>query len=98
MATRESLKRVPTDQPDMFGAAAPKTYLPDPRHVCNRLEDLLAQLKAADSWPWEPVIVRLHRDRNVPYLCDLLTDNEEAARWRAAFAAEMARLEGAQAA
>lgn len=82
----------------MFGAPEPKGYVPDPKHVRNRLDDLLTQLKAADTWPWEPVIVRLHRDRNLPYLCDLLTDTEEAARWRAAFAAEMARLESAAAA
>jgi hypothetical protein len=82
-------------QPDMFGAPAPKAYVPDPRHVRNRLESLLEQLKAAESWPWEPVMVRLHRDRNLPYLCGLLADMEEAERWRAAFAAEMARLEQA---
>ena len=86
------------DQPDMFGAPAPKAYVPDPRHVRNRLADLLGQLRAAENWPWEPVIVRLHRERNVPYLCDLLTDKDEAARWRAEFAAEMARLESAEAA
>lgn len=82
----------------MFGVAAPQAYVPDPRHVRNRLENLLQQLKAAESWPWEPVIVRLHRDRNVPYLCELLPDREEAAHWRAAFDAEMARLEGDKAA
>ena len=85
-------------QADMFGAPAPKAYVPDPRRVRNRLEDLLRQLKAAETFPWEPVIVRLHRDRNVPYLCDLLPDREEAERWREAFAAELARLERAEAA
>ena len=42
--------------------------------------------------------MRLHRDRNVPYLCDLLPDREEAEHWREAFAAELARLERADAA
>ncbi len=82
----------------MFGTPAPQAYVPDPQHVQNRLEALLAQLKSARSWPWEPVIVRLHRDRNIPYLCNLLRDREEAARWRAAFAAEMSRLEKSEAA
>jgi hypothetical protein len=81
----------------MFGAPAPKVYVPNPQHVRNRLESLLSQLKAADTWPWEPVIVRLHRDRDIPYLWGLL-DEEEAARWRSAFAAEMERLERAEAA
>ena len=85
-------------QTDMFGAPAPKAYVPDPRHVRNRLQDLLRQLKAAETFPWEPVIVRLHRDRTVPYLCDLLPDREEAEHWREAFAAELARLERADAA
>ena len=62
----------------MFGTPAPQAYVPDPQHVQNRLEALLAQLKSARSWPWEPVIVRLHRDRNIPYLCNLLRDREEA--------------------
>lgn len=79
-------------QADMFGAAAPDVYVPDPRHVRNRLEGLLSQLKAAKCWPWEPVMVRLHRDRNIPYLCGLL-ERDEAERWREAFAVETARLE-----
>lgn len=81
-------------QPDLFGAPAPKAYVPDPRHVRNRLHDLLGQLRAAETWPWEPVIVRLHRDRTVPYLCGLLPD-DEAARWRLDFEAEVARLQEA---
>jgi hypothetical protein len=51
------------------------------------------EAEAAETWPWEPVIVRLHRERNLPYLCELLPDREEAERWRVAFAAEMSRLE-----
>lgn len=81
-------------QPDLFGVPAPKAYVPDPRHVRNRLQDLLVQLKAAETWPWEPVMVRLHRDRTVPYLCDLLPE-QEAAQWRVDFEAEVARLEDA---
>jgi hypothetical protein len=85
------------EQPDMFGAPKPKVYVPDPRHVRNSLERMLSQLKAADAWPWEPVIVRLNCEREVPYLCGLL-DEQEAAHWREAFAKETARLERAEAA
>lgn len=103
MISRESRKQASPDQsdmfggppqPDLFGAPADKAYVPDPRHVRNRLENLLAQMRAADTWPWEPVIVRLHRDRNLPYLWGLLPD-EEAAEWRRCFHAELARLERA---
>ena len=104
---RKSQKRVSPDQTtsfggppqaELFGAPAKLAYVPDPRHVRNRLADLLGKLKAAERWPWEPVIVRLHRDRNVPYLCDLLADRDEAEHWRAEFAAEIVRLERAEAA
>jgi hypothetical protein len=86
-----------SDQGDMFGTPAPKVYVPEPQHVRNRLESMLSQLKGARTWPWEPVMVRLHRDRNIPYLCGLLPA-EEADRWRAKFDAEMARLERDEAA
>src|ERR1700710_1995865 len=95
MSRRESHKRVstpstepdlfgPAEQPDLFGdaQATPKAYVPDPRHVRNRLEDLLAQMQAADAWPWNPSIVRLHCDKTFAYLCNLLQDTEEAATWR----------------
>ena len=86
------------EQSDLFGAATPKAYVPDPRHVRNRLEGLLRQLREADAWPWEPGIVRMHRDKTIPYLLALLPDGEEAERWRADFAAEIGRLEPAEAA
>jgi hypothetical protein len=55
-------------------------------------------LREADAWPWEPVIVRMHRDKTLPYLLGLLPDREEAERWKADFAAEIDRLEPAEAA
>ena len=81
-------------QSDLFGAPEPSVYVPDPRHVRNRLERLISQMREANRWPWEPVIVRLHRERNVPYLLGLLPD-EEAAQLRFEFETEMARLEAA---
>lgn len=86
------------DRPDLFGTPAPKAHIPDPRHVRNRLEDLLRQLRDAADWPWEPVIVRMHRDKTLPYLYGLLGDAGEARRWQADFDAEMTRLERAEAA
>lgn len=82
-------------QPDLFGenAAAPKAYVPDQRHVRNRLEDLVAQMQAAATWPWEPVMMRLHREKTFSYLCDLLADREEAADWRQRIDAEVTRLD-----
>lgn len=84
-------------QPDLFGEAAPaKTaYVPDQRHVRNRIEDLLGQMQGAATWPWEPVMVRLHCEKTFPYLCDLLADPDEAAGWRLRFNAEIARLNAA---
>ncbi|WP_158817938.1 hypothetical protein [Methylocapsa sp. S129] len=76
----------------------PRQYVPDPVHVRNRLEDLLAQMQAADAWPWNPSIVRLHCDKTFAYLCNLLTDKQEAESWRERLAAESARLGEADAA
>jgi hypothetical protein len=84
-------------QADLFGSAIPggEVYVPDQRHVRNRLDDLLAQMRAATSWPWEPLIVRLHREKTFSYLCDLLTDRDEAAAWRLRIESEIARLDAA---
>jgi hypothetical protein len=96
----------PLDEPDalrtpaqseLFGdsAVAPKAYIPDQRHLHNRLADLVAQMQAAKTWPWEPVIVRLHREKTFSHLCDLLADPQEAADWRVRIEAEIARLDAA---
>jgi hypothetical protein len=105
MSRRESHKRTPApstesdlfgpaDQSDLFGEAlaTPRAYVPDPRHVRNRLEDLLTQMQTADAWPWNPSIVRLHCDKTFAYLCNLLPDKEEATSWRERLATESARL------
>ena len=87
------------DQTDLFGGeAAPKGYVPDPRHVRNRLDDLVSTMRASATWPWGPAVVGLHRQRTFTYLCDLLPDREEAEEWRRRIDAEVARLDGAEAA
>ncbi len=82
----------PMNQQDLFGSATIPAYTPKPEHVRNHLADLLAQMRAAQSWPWEEVVVELHVGRTVPYLCGLIADPAEAEDWRQHFAAEQSRL------
>ncbi len=84
-------------QPDLFAdaQAAPNAYVPDPRHVRNRLADMLTAMQAAQTWPWEPAMVALYRERVWPYLYERLPDRDEAERWRALIEAEIARLDAA---
>lgn len=84
-------------QGDLFGAPAPKAYVPDPRHVRNRLQALLDQMRMSATWPWPDSIVELHRTKTFEYLCGLLPDGE-AAEWRDAIAGEIERLDAPAAA
>ena len=88
---------MPLAQPDLFGEAdaMPKAYVPDPRHVHNRLEDMLSVMRSSESWPWEPDTVAFYRESVWPYLCEKLPNREEAERWRAEIEAEIARLDAA---
>lgn len=82
-------------QPDLFGDAAAPAYRPDPDKVRRRLERILGEARAAATNPWSRERTSLYRTV-VPSLTQYLPD-DEAARWRADFAAEMARLESAAA-
>jgi hypothetical protein len=86
-------------QPDLFGDALARrqAYIPDPRHVRNRLEEMLSVMRSSASWPWEPDTVAFYRESVWPYLYEKLPDREEAARWRAEIEAEIARLDAAAA-
>ncbi len=84
-------------QPDLFGAQAAPAYRPDPRHIRNRLVDMLAVMQAAESWPWEAVMVKLYRGTVWPYLYERLPDRIEADGWRQRIEAEIARLDAATA-
>jgi hypothetical protein len=87
---------VADDQPELFGeAASPPSYVPKPEHVRNSLQSLLSKMRAAETWPWSPATVRLHRERTFAYLCERLPDRDEADRWRAQLEAEVARLDAA---
>jgi hypothetical protein len=81
-------------QGDLFGSAAPKSYAPDTRHVRNRLQALLDEMQASESWPWDEVMVQLHRDSSFGYLCALLPE-PEASDWRRRIDAEILRLDAA---
>ena len=95
---RERAIPLPTTQPDLFGdAAAAPAYVPKAEHVRNSLQSLLSKMQAAETWPWSPATVRLHRESTFAYLCERLPDREEAARWRALIEAEAARLDAAAA-
>ena len=88
---------MPPSQADLFGEAdaLPKSYVPDPRHVRNRLIEMLSVMRSSESWPWEPVTVALYRETVWPYLYERLPDREEAERFRAEIEAEIARLDAA---
>lgn len=79
------------DQPDLFGGAPP--YVPKPRHVRNRFIDFLAQMTAAEVWPWDENQVEFYRQRVWPYLYERLPDQAEAAEWKRKLEAEAARLD-----
>jgi hypothetical protein len=83
------------EQPDLFefGEPNPKRYVPKPEHVRNSLKSLLAQMRAAERWPWEGAVLELYRDIVPPQLYADLPDAEEAARWRAEIEAESKRLD-----
>jgi hypothetical protein len=75
--------------------AVPKAYVPKQEHVRNHIESLHTALRDAEEWPWEPVMVALHRERTLPYLYGLLSDENEAREWRARIEAEIVRLDAA---
>ena len=79
-------------QPDLF-AAEPvvAAYRPDPVKVRARLEKILGEARAAEAMPWDATRANLYR-KIVPDMTFWLPD-EEGAVWRAAFEAEMARLD-----
>ena len=62
----------------------------------NTLRKTLAQLTAAERWPWDPDMKVARMDRTVPRLLAVLPP-DEAARWRADLDAEALRLDAAEA-
>ncbi len=83
----------PEAQSDLFGADAVPAYRPNPDKVRARLHHILAEARAAQTFPWEPTTVSLYR-KIFPDMT-LFLPEEEGAQLRFAFDAEMARLEAA---
>ena len=86
------------DDPELFGtkSGAHKPYVPKPQHVRNRFIDFLAQMTAAQKWPWDENQVEFYRERVWPYLYARLPDAAEAADWKRKLEAEAARLDAAR--
>ena len=81
-------------QPDLFaGEPVQPAYVPNPEYVRNRLRKVIGEMRGANSFPWERTQVALFRTI-IPRMTYHLPD-EEGARWREEFDAEMARLESA---
>jgi hypothetical protein len=76
---------------DLFGENyAPPVYRPDPDRVRARLQKILAEARAAQSMPWERTTVCLYR--TIFPQMSLSLPEEEAARLRLEFEAELVRL------
>jgi hypothetical protein len=80
----------PTEQGELFNAPSARVYRPNLDKVRARLEKLLAEVSAAETMPWESSQLSLYR-LIYPQMTLWLPD-EEAAQYRLAFDAEMARL------
>ena len=83
----------PAEQSDLFGADPVPAYRPDPQKVRSRLHKILAEARAAQTFPWEPTRVSLYRTI-FPQMTLWLPD-EEGAQLRFEFEAEIKRLEAA---
>lgn len=80
-------------QGDLFGAPEPPDTRPKPEEVRAELYAILAQARAAQTWPWKPVHVAMYKTI-FPQMTNWLPE-DEARRLRFAFEAEIARLEAA---
>jgi hypothetical protein len=78
-------------QLDMFGAPEAQSYDPEPDSVRRELMAILAKARAAPAEPWDQREASLYRVI-FPQMANWLPE-EEARGLRAAFAAELARLE-----
>lgn len=80
-------------QGDLFGPPPPVSYAPKPEKVRAELLKLLAQAQTAEVSPWSEKDFRYYR-KVFPQMANWLPE-DEAEQLRAAFAAEIARLEAA---
>jgi hypothetical protein len=80
-------------QPDLFGAEAAPAYRPDPDKVRSRLHKILAEARAAQTFPWEPTRVSLYR--TIFPQMTLWLPEDEGAQLRFEFETELERLQAA---
>lgn len=83
------------DEPERFDGDTyePKLYRPDPDDVRDRMQGLLAQVRAADTLPWSDSDVRYYTTV-FPQMANWLPD-EEGERLCLAFQTELQRLKAA---
>ncbi len=77
-------------QPDMFGDTPTPEYRADPDEVRAELHRILAEVRAADTLPWEPRKALVYRT-TFPQMT-LWLPEEEGAQLRLEFETEMERL------
>ena len=88
--------RVETDHPFLFAEdALPWRPAYDVAAIRERLEAVLAKMRAAASWPWKEATVSHYRETVWPSLLDKLPDAAEADRLRSEMETEIARLDAA---
>jgi hypothetical protein len=83
----------PDSQSDLFGSELAPAYCPDPDKVRSRLHKILAEARAAQTFPWEPRTVSLYRTI-FPQMTNWLPE-EEGAQLIFQFEEELARLKAA---
>ena len=85
----------PSPQGDLFGAdPAPRVHVPRREHILSPLNEIMATLRGAETWPWGEVQKDLKINRVIPHLLGHLPP-DEADQWRADLDAEIARLDTA---
>jgi hypothetical protein len=80
-------------QPDLFEAEPIPAYRPDPEKVRARLHKILAEARAAQTFPWEPTRLSLYR--TIFPQMSLWLPEDESAQLRFEFETEIKRLEAA---
>ena len=93
-------------QPDLFGTPQPdlfadqpaperkaRSYAPDPADVRAHLHEIVETARAAETMPWDARKLGFYQ-QVVPQMARWLPE-DEAERWKVAFAREVARLEAA---
>jgi hypothetical protein len=76
-------------QQDLF-PSEPASYAPSPDRIRVKLETVLAELRRAGNMPWDRKTQRYHQ-QVFPQMTSALPP-EEAAQYRLAFEAELARF------